>query len=72
MMLKDLKLAQEAAKSSGAKVPIGAAATALYSLFVDQGRTGIDFSGIIRFLRGPEEAKEEKDQKTSAEEVANN
>jgi 3-hydroxyisobutyrate dehydrogenase len=72
MMLKDLKLAQEAAKSSGAKAPIGAAATALYSLFVDQGRTGIDFSGIIRFLRGPEEAKEEQDQKTSAEEVANN
>ena len=72
MMLKDLKLAQEAAKSSGAKAPIGAAATALYSLFVDQGRAGIDFSGIIRFLRGPEKAKEEKDQKTSAEEVANN
>ncbi len=72
MMLKDLKLAQEAAKSSGAKAPIGAAATALYSLFVDQGRARIDFSGIIRFLRGPEAAKEEQDQKTPTEEVANN
>jgi len=72
MMLKDLKLAQDAAKSSGAKAPIGAAATALYSLFVDQGRVGIDFSGIIRFLRGPEKAKEVKDQKKSGEEIANN
>ena len=45
MMLKDLKLAQDAAKSSGAKAPIGAAATALYSLFVEQG------SAAYRLLR---------------------
>jgi 3-hydroxyisobutyrate dehydrogenase len=59
MMLKDLKLAQEAAKAAGAKAPIGAAATALYRLFVEQGSAGTDFSGIIRFLRGPQEAKDE-------------
>ena len=68
MMLKDLKLAQDAAKSSGAKVPIGAAATALYSLFVEQGSARTDFSGIIRFLRGGEAAKKET---TSKEEPAN-
>ena len=53
MMLKDLKLAQQAAKMTGAKAPIGAAAAALYGLFVEQGSARTDFSGIIRFLRGP-------------------
>jgi 3-hydroxyisobutyrate dehydrogenase len=72
MMLKDLKLAQDAAKASGAKTPMGAGAAALYKLFVDHGSAGTDFSGIIRLLRGPEKAKEEKDQKTATEEVANN
>ena len=52
MMLKDLKLAQEAAKTAGAKAPMGAGAAALYGLFVEQGNAGTDFSGIIRFLRG--------------------
>ena len=69
MMLKDLKLAQDAAKTAGAKAPMGAAATALYGLFVEQGSAGTDFYGIIRFLRGPERAK---DQTTPAEDAANN
>jgi 3-hydroxyisobutyrate dehydrogenase len=55
-MLNDLKLTQEAAKTAGVKVPIGAAAAALYGLYVDHGGAGTDFSGIIRFLRGPEAA----------------
>jgi 3-hydroxyisobutyrate dehydrogenase len=59
MMLKDLKLAQEAAKASGAKAPMSAAATALYNLFVEQGSARTDFSGIIRFLRGGEAPKKE-------------
>ena len=59
MMLKDLKLAQEAAKMSGARAPMSAAATALYNLFVEQGSGRTDFSGIIRLLRGPEAAKKE-------------
>jgi 3-hydroxyisobutyrate dehydrogenase len=54
MMLKDLKLAQDAAKTAGAKAPIGAAAAALYGLFVERGSGPTDFSGIIRLLRGPE------------------
>jgi 3-hydroxyisobutyrate dehydrogenase len=52
MMLKDLRLAQEAARSAGASTPLGAEAAALYGLYVGNGFGGRDFSGIIRFLRG--------------------
>jgi 3-hydroxyisobutyrate dehydrogenase len=52
MMLKDLKLAQEAAQSSGAQTPLGAQAAALYGLYAAHGRGSEDFSGVIRFLRG--------------------
>lgn len=52
LMLKDLKLAQEAAQAAGAVTPLGAEATQLYALFDAMGHGGTDFSGIIRFLRG--------------------
>jgi 3-hydroxyisobutyrate dehydrogenase len=52
LMLKDLKLAQTAAQSVGANTPLGAEAAQLYSLFAAAGNAGIDFSGIIRMLRG--------------------
>ena len=52
LMLKDLKLAQEAAASSGAVTPMGAKAAQLYALYAAQGGGDADFSGIIRFLRG--------------------
>lgn len=52
MMLKDLKLAQEAAKSVDADTPLGASADALYTEFCDEGGEGVDFSGIIKKLRG--------------------
>jgi len=52
LMLKDLKLAQEAALSAGAQTPLGAEAAALYGLFDANGNGGADFSGIINFLRG--------------------
>ncbi len=52
MMLKDLKLAQDAAKSAGANTELGADAARIYSAYVDSGEAGRDFSGIIRFLRG--------------------
>ncbi len=55
LMLKDLRLAQEAAQSSGAATPLGAAAAQLYALFAAQGGAGTDFSGIINFLRGETE-----------------
>jgi 3-hydroxyisobutyrate dehydrogenase len=52
LMLKDLRLSQEAAQASGAATPLGAEATQLYALFNAQGHAGKDFSGIIEFLRG--------------------
>ena len=52
LMLKDLKLAQDAANASGATTPLGAEAAQLYSLFANAGHAGEDFSGIINFLRG--------------------
>ena len=52
MMLKDLKLAQDAAKASGAKTELGAAAANIYSRYAASGEAGKDFSGIIRFVRG--------------------
>jgi len=50
MMLKDLRLAQEAANAAGAATPLGAEATALYSMFVNQGEGGTDFSGIFKMI----------------------
>ncbi|GAB3456937.1 3-hydroxyisobutyrate dehydrogenase [Insolitispirillum peregrinum] len=52
MMLKDLKLAQDAAAKVGAATPLGGAAEALYQLFSAQGHGGMDFSGIIKMLDG--------------------
>ncbi len=52
MMLKDLKLAQQAAQTAGANTPLGADAAKLYGRYVESGEAGRDFSGIIRFLRG--------------------
>jgi len=51
MMLKDLRLSQEAAAAAGAVTPLGADATRLYQRFADEGQSGVDFSGIIRMLR---------------------
>jgi 3-hydroxyisobutyrate dehydrogenase len=50
-MLKDLRLAQQAAGATASATPLGAAAANLYQLFVDSGAGGLDFSGIMRFLR---------------------
>ncbi len=52
MMLKDLKLAQEAANSAGAATPLGAEASSLYALYCNSGGNETDFSGIVNFLRG--------------------
>ncbi|CCG08660.1 3-hydroxyisobutyrate dehydrogenase and related beta-hydroxyacid dehydrogenase [Pararhodospirillum photometricum DSM 122] len=52
MMLKDLRLAREAAAAADAPIPLGAAAEALYSLFCAQGNSGLDFSAIIRMMEG--------------------
>ena len=52
LMLKDLRLAQEAALAAGAATPLGAEAAQLYALFHGAGHADDDFSGIINFLRG--------------------
>jgi 3-hydroxyisobutyrate dehydrogenase len=52
MMLKDLKLAQQAAAQVGAATPLGAQAEALYALFAAQGFGDKDFSAFIQMLRG--------------------
>ena len=52
MMLKDLRLAQAAAKAAGAKTELGADAERIYSAYASSGEAERDFSGIIRFIRG--------------------
>ncbi len=51
LMLKDLRLSQEAASSSGAATPLGAHATALYEAFDNSGHGSQDFSAIIQHIR---------------------
>lgn len=52
LMLKDLKLAQEAAAAAGAATPLGASAAQLFGLHNAWGEGGADFSGIIHLIRG--------------------
>ncbi|UWR74659.1 3-hydroxyisobutyrate dehydrogenase [Phaeobacter inhibens] len=48
LMLKDLRLAQQAAHSADADTPMGALAQALYSMFVEEeGGAGKDFSAML-------------------------
>jgi 3-hydroxyisobutyrate dehydrogenase len=51
LMLKDLRLSQEAAKAAGASTPLGAHAESIYEAFDKAGNGGVDFSGIINALR---------------------
>jgi 3-hydroxyisobutyrate dehydrogenase len=52
LMLKDLKLALEAAQGVEASVPMGAQAEAMYQMFAGLGGAGKDFSAIIKLLNG--------------------
>jgi 3-hydroxyisobutyrate dehydrogenase len=51
LMKKDLLLSQEAASTAEAQTPLGSHAAKLYSMYVEQGGRGVDFSGIIQWLR---------------------
>ena len=53
LMLKDLKLAMEAAEEGDTRTPMGAKARALYEQYVKHGGQKKDFSGIIKFLQRP-------------------
>ena len=50
LMLKDLKLAMEAAQAAGAYTPMGGEAAELYERFVDRGGGHKDFSAIIKMI----------------------
>jgi len=52
MMLKDLKLAADAAESGQAYCPLGQEARDLYEKYCDSGHGSQDFSGIIQYLNG--------------------
>jgi len=51
LMLKDLKLAQQAAEESGADTALGRHAAEIYTSFDNEGHAGMDFSGIIQAVR---------------------
>lgn len=51
LMLKDLKLSQEAAQQCGASTTLGAQAADIYARFQGAGHGGEDFSAIVRMLR---------------------
>ena len=50
LMLKDLKLAMEAAQGVGAYTPMGGEAEELYQRFVDRGGAAKDFSALIKMI----------------------
>jgi len=50
LMLKDLKLAMEAAQAAGAYTPMGGEAEELYQRFVDRGGAHKDFSALIKMI----------------------
>ena len=51
LMLKDLRLAREAADVAGAETALGHMAEAIYSQFEQAGGAGLDFSAIIQAIR---------------------
>lgn len=52
MMLKDMRLAQEAAHKAKAATPLGAQSAALYALMESAGKDDLDFSGVMKLIRG--------------------
>ena len=50
LMLKDLKLSQNAAGSVGVHTPLGARATELYEQFIHDGHGHLDFSAVIKMI----------------------
>lgn len=52
MMLKDMRLAQQAASNAKAATPLGAQAEALYALMESAGKDDLDFSGVMKLIDG--------------------
>jgi 3-hydroxyisobutyrate dehydrogenase len=57
LMLKDLKLARDAAEQVHADTPLGAQAAEIYERFAQEGHSGSDFSAIINRVRAQSEKK---------------
>lgn len=51
LMLKDLKLSQQAADETNSATPMGKHATEFYKTFVDEGLGEMDFSAVIKQLK---------------------
>lgn len=52
MMLKDLRLAKDAAQSIDASTPLGERSEALYTVMEQGGHEGLDFSGVMKLIKG--------------------
>lgn len=52
MMLKDLRLAQDAASTAKAATPLGSQAEAIYSLMEAAGKDELDFSAVMKLING--------------------
>ena len=52
MMLKDMRLAQDAAHSAKASTPLGAQSEALYALLESAGKDNLDFSAVMKLING--------------------
>ena len=52
MMLKDLRLAQDAASAAGAETPLGQHSESLYAQMEAMQKDGLDFSGIMKLING--------------------
>lgn len=52
LMLKDLTLAQAAARTANSATPLGAMAAQMFRMFNDAGHGGLDYSAIIRMIDG--------------------
>ncbi|WP_342319356.1 3-hydroxyisobutyrate dehydrogenase [Corynebacterium mayonis] len=57
LMLKDLRLAMQAAEDTSTATVLGAIAAEQYAAFVDEGHGGLDFSAIINDVRAKKEKK---------------
>lgn len=52
MMLKDMRLAKDAAKAANASIPLGDHAEALYAAMEEAGKDDLDFSGVMKLIKG--------------------
>ena len=52
LMLKDLRLAEQAGLDAGLPLPLGQATAALYGMFCRAGHGDLDFSAIIKMIEG--------------------